>query len=283
MCPLVGGAPASGWKPGPAVATRWHAVTVSSFIFRVSAWRLGVLVLGVLAGAPAALAEEEAAQDVPPGRIPILEPRALPPDAPLAPVPKREDPPSSESRLPGMSGMPATKPLAQPLSAWAGVAHGGLALLPVGGVLGASSLGLGTERLWVTAAETGAGMVGAYLPSQLLFLRVSPGGRWTELEVAALGVGLALTPPLAALGTWGVGEWAFDGSKHPTRAFLGSLGGAAAGTLLGLAFHEVLDRLAGDSKQLGGLRRAIGLGFIGVGSTVGYQWAGGGPREGRER
>jgi hypothetical protein len=275
---------ASGWKPGLVVVTRWHAVLVPSFTLRVSAPRFAVLLAGLLAGAPAAHAEEEATpQDVPPGRIPVVEPLALPPDAPLAVEPRKEDMPSNNSRLPGMSGVPAPKPERTSLSAWAGVAHGGISLLPVGGLLGTSSLGLGRERLWVTAAETGAGMVGAYLPSQLLFLRVSPGGRWTELEVAALGVGLALTPPLAALGTWGMGEWAFDGSQHPTRAFLGSLGGAAVGTLLGLAFHEVLDRLAGDSKQLGGLRRAIGLGFIGVGSTVGYQWAGGGPREGRGR
>ena len=104
------------------------------------------------------------------------------------------------------------------------------------------------------------------------------GGRWAELDVAAFGAGLVLTPPVAALGTWGLGELAFEGSQHRGRAFLGSLGGAAAGMLLGVAMHGVLEEVVGNSPALKPLRKYIALGFIGSGATLGYQWAGGGPR-----
>jgi hypothetical protein len=157
------------------------------------------------------------------------------------------------------------------------VAHSGLALLPVGAVWGASRVG--DERFWRASIETGAGMLTGSLPSRLLFLRISPGGRATEFEVAAFAVGLLLTPPLTALGTWGVGEWAFHGSHHRGAAFLGALGGAAVGSLVGVAVYELLDKVAGDTEQLASVRRWVGLGFIGAGSTLGYQWAGGGPRQ----
>jgi hypothetical protein len=165
-----------------------------------------------------------------------------------------------------------------PLSAGVWVVHGGLALVPFGGVYGASQLG--GERLWVTAAEMAAGTVTGALPAGLLFLQsADAGGRWTELDVAAFGAGLVLTPHLAALGTWGLGELAFDGSQDRGRAFLGALGGAAAGTLLGVAVHGLLEEVVGNTRALEQVRRYIALGFIGSGATVGYQWAGGGPRE----
>lgn len=243
---------------------------------RVSTRRAAALglALGLLAGAPAALAEE--------AREDPAEKKSPPADAPLATEPhephEHEDKPTGSGRLPGMSGVPAPQPSPTRLSATGWVAHGGITLMPVAGVYGASQIH--DERLWKTSLEAGGGIVGAYLPGRLLFLRVSPEGRATELEVAAFSVGLVLTPPLAALGTWGVGEAAFHGSRNPGRAYLGALGGAAAGSLLGVVAYEVLDRLAGDSDQLSALRRWVGLGFIGVGATVGYQWAGGGPRNG---
>lgn len=244
------------------------ASNVLRFIRRAAlgrAWLAVGFLSGLVLGTPTALAHERTHAE----------------DAPLREAPPRldseGDEPSGHARLPGMSAVPGPQPPASRLSAGAWVAHGGVTLMPVGAVVGASLIG--DERLWKTSVETGAGMLTGYLPSKLLFLRISPGGRVTEFEVAAFGVGLVMTPPLAALGTWGAGEWAFNGSKHRGDAFLGALAGAAAGTLLGVAMYELLDRVAGDSEQLGALRRWVALGLIGSGATVGYQWAGGGPRE----
>ncbi len=193
------------------------------------------------------------------------------------------EPPSSGrggTRLPGMSGVPVQSNGEDlPLSPEAWVAHGGLTLLPLGGVWAASRVG-GDTRLTSTASETAAGMLLGSMPARLLFFRPATpnGGRWTELEVVAFGGGLVLTPPLAALGTWGLGELAFGGSKDRGNAYLGALGGAAVGALLGVAAHGVMMKLAGPSARLKSVRQLIGLGFIGAGATVGYQWAGGGPR-----
>lgn len=177
-----------------------------------------------------------------------------------------------------MWGEPTYVAADAPLSAGVWVVHGTFALVPLAGVYGASRLG--QERLWVTTAEMAAGTATGALPGSLLFLQsADAGGRWTELDVAAFGVGLALTPPLAALGTWGLGEVAFQGSQDRGRAFLGALGGAAAGTLLGVAVHGLLEEVVGNTDALEGVRKYIALGFIGSGATVGYQWAGGGPRE----
>ncbi|MCY1072929.1 hypothetical protein [Archangium lansingense] len=164
-----------------------------------------------------------------------------------------------------------------PVSAGAWVMYGTFSLVPLGGVYGASRMG--GERLWVTAAETLAGSLVGALPAGLLFLQsAESGGRWTELDVAAFGAGLVLTPPLAALGTWGLGELVFNGSQDRGSAFLGALGGAAVGTLLGVVAHGVLEEVVDNRSTLQWLRKYIALGFIGSGATVGYQWAGGGPR-----
>jgi hypothetical protein len=53
------------------------------------------------------------------------------------------------------------------------------------------------------------------------------------------------------------------------------------GTLLGVAVHGLLEEVVGNSDRLQSVRKYITLGFIGSGATVGYQWAGGGPREPR--
>jgi hypothetical protein len=160
-----------------------------------------------------------------------------------------------------------------PAGAWA--VYGAFTLVPLGGLYGASRLG--GERLWVTAAQTVAGSAVGSLPGSLLFLQPpEAGGRWAEADVAAFGAGLVLTPPLAALGTWGVGELAGGGGQG--RAFLGALGGAAVGTLLGVALHGVMEEVVGNRDALQFFRESIALGFIGAGSTVGYQWAAGGSR-----
>jgi hypothetical protein len=184
------------------------------------------------------------------------------------------------TRLPGMSDVPAQANSEDlPLSTGAWVAHGGLTLLPLGGLWAASRVG-GDTRLTATASEAAVGMLLGSLSARLLFFRpeAPSEGRWMELEVASFGAGLVLTPPLAALGTWGLGELAFGGSRDRGNAYLGALGGAAVGTLLGLVVHGALTKLAGPSTRLKSGRQLLGLAFIGAGATVGYQWAGGGRR-----
>jgi hypothetical protein len=216
-----------------------------SFLFLARA----ALLLGLLLWAPASSAHPD-----------------IFPEASLIPEPRPEPAP-----------VPVSGDTEAPLSTGAWVAHGSLALIPLGGLYGASRLG--PERVWTVGAQTGAGMLAGYLPSRLLFLRSQASGpRWMELEVSVFGVGLVLTPPLAALGTWGAGEWLFHGSRDRGDALLGAMGGAAVGTLLGIAAHGLLRQLAGPGLRLEELRRFIALGFIGAGATAGYQWGGRGPR-----
>ncbi|QDE87549.1 hypothetical protein BHS06_00535 [Myxococcus xanthus] len=221
------------------------------------------LLLGCLLSASShAVATDAPLRDTPPS-----ETRSRYLDTPAAPSPERAAVPTYIE----------PEDVLLPKGAW--VAHGGLALLPVAGVWGASRVG-GDTRVGATAAETATGMLLGAIPSRLLFFRPaapSP-GRWMELETVAFGGGFVLTPPLTALGTWGLGELAFGESHHPGRAYLGALGGAALGTLLGVIVHEALVKLSKPSARLKSGRQLVGLGFIGVGATLGYQWAGGGPR-----
>ncbi|TQF14364.1 hypothetical protein FJV41_19200 [Myxococcus llanfairpwllgwyngyllgogerychwyrndrobwllllantysiliogogogochensis] len=251
--------------------------------FLLSTWLLALLL-----GPPSASASPgHFAADAPLRRTDPRDTNAEGPRAPHDPrsaLSLRDDTTSAASpdgtRLPGMSGVPVpSAPEDLPLSTGAWVAHGGLALLPLGGVWGATRVG-GDTRLGATTAETAAGMLAGYLPSRLLFLRPTTpgGGRWADLEVAAFGGGLLFTPPLAALGTWGMGELAFGRSQDQTDAYLGALGGAAAGTLLAAAVDGLLSKLAEPSTRLKSARALIGLALIGSGATLGYQWAGGGPR-----
>ncbi|WP_257461741.1 hypothetical protein [Archangium lipolyticum] len=214
-------------------------------------------------GVPAALHLLPADMGVESPSLPVIDPGLKKAEAPEV-EPHVETRPSLKADAPVTTG------------AW--VMYGTSALVPLGGIYGASRLG--GERLWVTGLETVAGSVVASVPGSLLFLQpANAGGRWAELDVAAFGVGLVLTPPLAALGTWGLGELAFDGSRQRGRAFLGALGGAAVGTLLGVVVHGALEEVVGNTASLEFLRKYIALGFVGSGATLGYQWAGGGPRQ----
>ncbi|MBE4752303.1 hypothetical protein G4177_29470 [Corallococcus sp. ZKHCc1 1396] len=152
-------------------------------------------------------------------------------------------------------------------------AHGGVTLLPLASVWVATRVG-GDSRLGATAAEAAAGTLAASIPGRFLFVHPSyPQGRWQELEVGAFGAAMVVTPPIAALGTWGMGEVAFGDSENRGHAYLGALGGATAGMLLGIAAHEGLKHLAGDSERLATLRRYLAFSLIGTGATVGYQWS----------
>jgi hypothetical protein len=200
------------------------------------------------------------------------------PAVPVQPEPRDEAPDAEKTEPPAKTEQtsPHLAPDA-PVSPGAWMLYGSLSLVPLGGVYGASRLG--EERLWVTAAQTAAGSLVGSVPGSLLFIQsAEAGGRWAELDVAAFGAGLVLTPPVAALGTWGLGELAFQGSQDRGRAFLGALGGAAAGTLLGVVVHGLLEEVVDNRSALAWFRKYIALGFIGSGATMGYQWAGGGPR-----
>ncbi|WP_224368562.1 hypothetical protein [Hyalangium versicolor] len=168
-------------------------------------------------------------------------------------------------------------PTDAPLSAGAWWAHGALTLAPVAGLYAASRVQ--DDRLWATGAEAGAGIVAAWLPSRLLFHHAQDAGpRWEEWSVSLFGTGLVLTPPMAGLGTWAMGEWAFHGSQDRGTALLGAMGGALVGTLLGAAVNGLLEQLVAPGSGLRAWRQAIALGMIGAGATAGYQWAGRGPR-----
>lgn len=210
-----------------------------------------------------------------PARAPVHSaPEPPPPLDPLmSDAPFRGPPPPAVPQRPLRPFIPHGEPdTGAPLSGGTWVAHGGLTLLPLGGVWAATRVG-GDTRLGATAAEAAAGTLLASLPGRFLFVHPSyPQGRWLELEVGAFGAAMVATPPIAALGTWGMGEVAFGDSERPGRAYLGALGGATVGMLLGIAAHEGLRHLAGSSERLDTLRRYLALSLIGTGATVGYQW-----------
>ena len=225
-----------------------------------------VLLLAVLLGAPAVLAAEARPAQEPP---PPLEPTVS--DAPFLDA---EPPPPAVPPRPLRPFIPHGEPDTDaPLSAGTWAAHGALTLLPLGTAWAATRVG-DDSRLGPIAAEAAAGTLVASVPGRFLFVHPSyPQGRWLDLEVGAFGAAFVVTPPLAALGTWGLGEVAFGGSEQRGDAYLGALGGATAGMLLGLAAHEALRHLAGSSEHLDFVRRYLAYTCIGTGATLGYQWS----------
>ena len=242
--------------------------------------RGALLLLGLL-GAPAAGASVWM-QDVPSSEdvSPVAPAQPEPPPPPLtptildAPLLGTDPPPPAVPPRPLRPFIPHGEPDTEaPLSAGTWAAHGGVTLLPLGAVWAATRVG-GDTRLGATAAEAAAGTALASLPGRFLFVHPSyPQGRWMELEVGAFGAAMVVTPPIAALGTWGMGEVAFNDSQDRGHAYLGALGGATVGMLLGLAAHEGLKHLAGSSERLDFVRRYLALSLIGTGATVGYQWS----------
>jgi hypothetical protein len=137
---------------------------------------------------------------------------------------------------------------------------------------------VGNAPLLQTGAQTLGAMLLGSVPAKLAYVYANPNEpRWREVDVALLGVSLLLTPPLAALGAWGSQQLLFGGTARPGPAFLGAMGGAAVGHLLGLAFSGLLERLLPDAS-LPGLHYAVALGLVGTGASFGQMWLGGGPR-----
>ncbi|MBN9681328.1 MULTISPECIES: hypothetical protein [unclassified Corallococcus] len=210
----------------------------------------------------------------PPSSAPEPPPPPLKPTVLDAPLLDADPPPPAVPPRPLRPFIPHGEPYTEaPLSGGTWAAHGGVTLLPLGTVWAATRVG-GDTRLGATAAEAAAGTVLASLPGRFLFVHPSyPQGRWMELEVGAFGAAMVVTPPVAALGTWGMGEIAFGDSEDRGHAYLGALGGATVGMLLGLAAHEGLRHLAGSSERLSFLREYLAYSLIGSGATVGYQWS----------
>lgn len=220
-----------------------------------------VLLLAVLLGGPAVLAAEEPPPPLEPtvSEVPFMD---TVPESPAVP-PRKLRP-----FIP--HGEPDTD---APLSRGTRAAHGALTLLPLGTAWVATRVG-GDPRLGATAAEAAAGTLLASVTGRFLFVHPSyPQGRWLDLEVGAFSAAFVVTPPFAALGTWGMGEVAFGGSEQRGDAYLGALGGAAAGMLVGLAAHAALRRLAGTSERWEFVRRYLAYTCIGTGATLGYQWS----------
>ncbi|MBN8230080.1 hypothetical protein JYK02_21450 [Corallococcus macrosporus] len=241
---------------------------------------LGALLLVGLWRAPVAVASVETQEAEPAAPRDDPQPAAEPPPPPLeptvrdAPLLDADPPPPAVPPRALRPFIPHGEPDTEaPLSGATWAAHGGLTLLPLGTVWAATRVG-GDTRLGATAAEAAAGTVLASLPGRFLFVHPSyPQGRWLELEVGAFGAAMVVTPPVAALGSWGMGEVAFGDSQDRGHAYLGALGGATVGMLLGIAVHEGLRHLAGSSERLDFLRRYLALSLIGSGATLGYQWS----------
>ncbi|RKG57250.1 hypothetical protein D7X30_21170 [Corallococcus sp. AB011P] len=249
-----------------------------------SVWRQDVPPAGDVSSAPRdeqtptpdapAPQDESSAADTPASPAPEPPPPPLRPTVLDAPFLDADPPPPAVPPRPLRPFIPHGEPYTEaPLSAGTWAAHGGVTLLPLGTVWAATRVG-GDTRLGASAAEAAAGTVLASLPGRFLFVHPSyPQGRWMELEVGAFGAAMVVTPPIAALGTWGMGEVAFGDSQDRGHAYLGALGGATVGMLLGLAAHEGLRHLAGTSERLDFLRQYLAFSLIGSGATVGYQWS----------
>ncbi|NNB95159.1 hypothetical protein HJC10_15710 [Corallococcus exiguus] len=218
--------------------------------------------------------DESSAADTPASPAPEPPPPPLRPTVLDAPFLDADPPPPAVPPRQLRPFIPHGEPDTEaPLSAGTWVAHGGVTLLPLGTVWAATRVG-GDTRLGASAAEAAAGTVLASLPGRFLFVHPSyPQGRWMELEVGAFGAAMVVTPPIAALGTWGMGEIAFGDSQDRGHAYLGALGGATVGMLLGIAAHEGLRHLAGSSERLDFVRQYLAFSLIGSGATVGYQWS----------
>lgn len=160
----------------------------------------------------------------------------------------------------------------------------GLAATAAGGAAGASSFH--DEKFGRTFAEAGVGGLVGAAPNVLLVggaigLSYSVGEKGAAAEIGStfstmsLAFGLILGPPITALGTYGTGELAFEGSKN--GAFLGTLGGAYVGSAAAIAV-SILGRSLWRSPDIW-LPILVGVasGLVSSGATMGYHLAGGGP------
>jgi hypothetical protein len=161
---------------------------------------------------------------------------------------------------------------------WAVV--GGSLSLAIGTFSGSAVRG---ERRWATGAQTLAGSLLGTLPG-LEALRYSPltshwgPGMGGALAMASCVGGFTLQLGATALGTWATGELGLSPTRNPWASLGGAFLGALVGAAIGLGVDALLQKVFPYNEAL---RWSFAIGLAGSGATVGYQWLGGGPRNGQ--
>jgi hypothetical protein len=146
------------------------------------------------------------------------------------------------------------------------------------GVFGGTSIS--GEKYWATTTQTLSGSLLGTLPLLLspgemqMFVAHGPSGCifGDYLSCMIYGGEAAAASVLAGLGTFAAGE-SMRGSRRTGAAFGGAMAGAFAGTLSAAVLSIVVSEILPDGITVG-----MDLGLMGSGATIGYQWAGRGPR-----
>jgi hypothetical protein len=146
------------------------------------------------------------------------------------------------------------------------------------GVFGGTSIN--GERYWATTVQTLSGSLLGTIPLLLspgemqMFVAHGPSGCVIGDYFSCLVYGgeAAVASVLTGLGTFAAGE-SMRGSRRTGAAFGGAMAGAFAGTLSAAVLSIVVSEILPDGITVG-----MDLGLMGSGATIGYQWAGGGPR-----
>lgn len=154
----------------------------------------------------------------------------------------------------------------------------GALILATPGVFGGASIN--GEKYWATGAQTLSGSLLGAMP-----LLVSPSEMQALVAhgpIACVSGGIigcllfggegTLASVLAGLGTFAAGE-SMRGSRHTGAAIGGAMAGAFAGTLSAALLSLLVSEILPEWITVG-----LNLGLVGSGATIGYQWAGGGPR-----
>lgn len=89
--------------------------------------------------------------------------------------------------------------------------------------------------------------------------------------------GFTLQLGATTLGTWATGELGLSPTRNPGASLGGAFLGALVGAAVGLALDALLEKVFPHNEAL---RWSFAIGLAGSGATVGYQWLGGGPRNG---
>lgn len=158
---------------------------------------------------------------------------------------------------------------------WAWVGHSVAVLIPAAGLVSATVAQTGPSPALHVGINVLSASVLGLVPARLGYTYGNPTRpRWREIDVAILGLSLVLTPPLAALGSFGSQSLFFESYQHPWQAYGAATAGALVGHLTGMIINEFLgSRL--PMPELAGYRFVIGLSCVGIGATLGQTLFGG--------
>ena len=158
---------------------------------------------------------------------------------------------------------------------WAWVGHSVALMIPAAGLVGAGLANPSARPVVATGVSALSGAVLAYIPAGLGYAYGNPTRpRWREVDVAIFGLSMVLTPPLAALGSFGSQSLFFERFEHPWRAYGAATAGALVGHLTGLILNDLLLRRL-PLPELGGYRFLLGLSCVGIGAAFGQSLLGG--------